>query len=171
MNIYSNKIKWRVVALIIAQGFLFIEVKAQSPSASFEYRNILEDYIDSIKIKDIKNLFGSWLITSIADVGGNVESEKLIQEQIGDKLILSNDSLVFNFLNQTRRIYNPKYSIKYVGDDDAKTLQGTTLFYGYRPCRKSAIVIEISNQLFLEVITFEEMAYYYEGKIYFLSRK
>jgi hypothetical protein len=145
-------------------------VYAKSINSEFQYKDILEDYIDSIKPKEIKGLFGKWTITSIAKVSGTFNDENLIQSQIGHHLYLDKQSVLFDFLQDTIKVDNPKYSIEYLNEENGDNMKGTSLFNGYRTCRKSVMMLKVSESLYFEVIHFQEMTYYYDGRIYFLTR-
>jgi hypothetical protein len=138
-------------------------------TATFQYRDILEDYMDSLPSKDIRGLFGTWTITSIAKAGTGLQSEELIRGQIGHKLFFDSNSLTFDILDKSIRVERPVYSVKYIKND--RSLKGTTLFEGYLPCRKSVVMLDISEKLYIEVIHFQQMAYFCEGRIYFLTHQ
>ena len=138
---------------------------------SFRYRDLLEDYVDSIQPKDIGCLFGHWTITSIAKTGGTLQDEKTIQQQIGHKLYLDRNVLMFGFLNDNLKIEKPIYKIVYWDEEKGDNLKGTSYFSGYRMCRKNVMMLECSESVYFEVIHFQEMTYYYDGRIYFLTKE
>ena len=157
-------------AFLASQNILINAKHSVDTTIKFQYRDILEDYIDSISSNNIKNLFGTWTITSIAQVGGTMEDEELIQSQIGHKLLFDNNALTFTFLKDTTTLTKPLYSIKYFNEENGDNMRGTSLFFGYRSCRKSAIMLDVSERLYFEIIHFREITYYYDGRIYFLTR-
>lgn len=136
----------------------------------FHYRDLLEEYVDSIQPKEIRGLFGQWTITSIAKTGGSLQDEKTIQQQVGHKLYLDSTILKFDFINHDVRIVKPKYKILYLDEEKGDNLKGTSYFEGYRMCRKQVVMLGCSKRIYFEVIHFMEMAYCYDGRIYFLTK-
>jgi hypothetical protein len=144
--------------------------KIEKFTPAFQYRNLLEDYVYSIAQKDINGLFGRWTLTPIAKTGGTLQDERTIQQQIGRKLYFDNNILKFDFLNDSSKIEIPKYEIMYWDEVKGGNLKGTSYFSGYRMCRKHFMMLKCSDSIYFEVIDFQEMTYYYDGRIYFLSK-
>lgn len=136
--------------------------------SKFRYKDILIDKNanDTILPKSIKELFGVWNIDSIADVGGTLQDEKLIQSQIGHELLISESQLSFYFLNDHLKINKPNYSL-----EKSDNVKGTTLWFGYRGSRKFATWLKADKSHFFEIVNEHELAYYFDGRIYFFKRK
>ena len=149
---------------------LVVKSKTGNMVEGFKYREILEDYVDSIQPKDISGLFGLWTITSIADVGGTLQDELKIQQQVGHKLYLDSNVLIFDFLNSTLKIEKPTYNMVYKSQEKGDNIKGSSYFWGYRMCRKQVTMVDCSKKLYFEVIHFAEMTYFYDGRIYFLTK-
>jgi len=136
----------------------------------FRYRDILEDYIDTLPVQKVENLFGNWIISSIAKTGGTFQSEQKIQSQIGKRIHFNSSEFIFPFLDKKKTFKNPFYKINYLDTRQETELKTTTYYYGYRSCRKRVIMLDISAAVHFEVINYNELAYFYEGRIYFLKR-
>lgn len=136
--------------------------------SKFRYKDIFIDKNanDTIQPKSIKELFGAWNIDSIADVGGTLQGEKLIQSQIGHELLISESQLSFYFLNDNLKIDKPNYSLE--KSDNAK---GTTLWFGYKGSRKFAKWLKADKSHYFEIVNDHELAHYFDGRIYFFKRK
>jgi len=145
-------------------------MQTKSTIDSFRYRDLQEDYVENIQPKDISGLFGLWTITSIAKTGGTLQKENTIQQQIGHKLYLDKNILRFDFFNDSLEIKNPIYKIVNLDVKNYSNLKGTSYFSGYRMCRNNVIILKCSESVYFEVIHFQEMTYYYDGRIYFLSK-
>lgn len=137
--------------------------------SKFRYKELtigMKDINDTVQPKNIKELYGTWKIDSIANVGGTMQNEKLIQSQIGHELIISELQLSFRFLNDDLKIDKPKYSV--IKDSDSK---GSTLWHGYKESRKFVTSLEVNESYYFEIINNHELAYYYDGRIYLFKRK
>lgn len=145
-----------------------------SAKKRFKYRNINDSinstyFLKKFTNKEIHKLYGTWTITSIAEAGGTMQTEKTIQEQIGKKLIITNETFKFNFLNDNIKINTPKYEIIKLGEND--NLKGTSFSCGYKTYRNYVFMLKCSESYYFELIDSNEMSYYYDGRIYFLTRK
>ncbi|PIF71662.1 hypothetical protein [Flavobacterium sp. 2] len=137
--------------------------------SKFHYKNLTVDIkntIDTIQPKNIKELFGVWSIDSIANVGGTMQDEKIIQSQIGHELLISESQLSLRFLNDSFKIDNPNYSL--VKNTETK---GTTLWYGYKNSREFITSLKVDESRYFEIINNHELAYFYDGRIYLFKRK
>lgn len=136
---------------------------------NFHYKDILLDMknaTDTIQPKNIKEIFGIWKLDSIAKIGGTMADEQLIQSQIGHQLLISDSLLSLQFLNQNIKIDKPKYSLVKSSDD----IRCTTWFYGYKDGRKYVTSLKAHRSYFFEIVNYHELAYYYDGRIYFFKR-
>lgn len=140
-------------------------------SIKFYYRNIQEDYLDTLSTKRVNNLFGNWIITSVAKTGSSPKNENEIKLQIGKELYFDSTNFNFDFFDSPIRVHQPTYKLNFINTLEEMNLKTTTFFYGYRPCRKNVSLLNISNKIYFEIITFTEMAYFFEGRIYFLNKK
>src|SRR6218665_388378 len=96
---------------------------------TFRYKELFEGNIDTIEEKEIPLFYGTWNITAIANAGGTILPETKIRSQVGRKLILTKDSIWTNFLDDTSRLENPKYFLKYMDTKDGD-LRGTAFSLG-----------------------------------------
>lgn len=135
----------------------------------FRYKNLEEEYLDSNSIIEPVKFYGDWTITDIAKVGGTLESEREIRAQVGNRLRITKDEYSFNLFGYTNSTIHPEYRIKTFESDDNENLKGTTYWFGYRPERKK-IYFLIAKGNYLELISYNEMAYYYDGRIYFFEK-
>jgi len=135
--------------------------------SQFDYKDILIDKNanDTIQPGNITELFGIWKIDSIAHVGGTMQDEKLIQSQIGQELLIDESQLLFHFLNDNLKIEKPKYSLEKSIDS-----KGTTLWFGYRGSRKFVSFLKADRSHYFEIVNDHQLAYYYDGRIYFFKR-
>ncbi|WPO78980.1 hypothetical protein [Flavobacterium sp. KACC 22761] len=137
--------------------------------SAFHYKNLMleiEDSSDTIQPKNLKQLLGIWVIDSIAEIGGTMQNEHLIQSQVGHHLVISDSLLTLPFLNHDIKIIKPKYSL--VKDKDAKA---SSLFYGYKNSREFVTSLKADEGYYFEIINYHELAYFYDGRIYFFKRK
>jgi len=137
--------------------------------SKFHYKNLtidLKNTNDTIQPNSIKEMYGVWSIDSIADVGGSMQDEELIQSQIGHELLINDSQLSFHFLDENLKIDNPKYSVEV----DVGT-KGSTLWRGYKDSRKFVTSLIVNESYYFEIVNNHELAYYYDGRIYLFKRK
>lgn len=139
----------------------------------FRYKEISEsDFIDTLSNKDISDFYGVWTIEEIAKIGGSIRSEEEIQSQIGNKLTIGQDQIVLELWGENI-IKNPRYEVQ-VEDQDSADLKGTALGWGYRPCRENLIHLvafgKEPESLYFEVIHYQELIHYFDGRLFFLRR-
>jgi hypothetical protein len=152
-------------------------VKAKNSSIdTFKYKPLSpEPFIDTLRQEEINVLYGTWLISEISKTGGSSINEQLVHQQIGKRLQLGENAVIFDFLGETDTISKPSFEIDFLVKDEnssRQTLEGSTLFYGYGgECRKRAPRLIINNKLFFEVLNFTEMSCYYDGLIFFLTKQ
>lgn len=146
---------------------IVVDKTKPTEKSQFSYKDILIDKNanDTIQPKNIKELFGMWKIDSIANVGGTIQDEELIQSQVGQKLLIDESQLLFHLLNDKLKIEKPRYSL-----EKSTNTKGTTLWFGYRDSRKFVTWLKADQSHFLEIVNDHELAYYYDGRIYFLKR-
>ncbi len=136
----------------------------------FKYKELFESYLDSTEKITISSFYGSWTITDISNVGGTMQKERTIRNQIGNKLFFSKDKFTFNFLGDKYDIINPESYIETIDIEDGPETKGTTYFFGYRPERKQIKSLVIKGAGYFEIIHYAEIAIYYDGRIYFLQK-
>lgn len=136
---------------------------------NFEYRNLFEETIKA-ENPNVNNFKGLWEIYSISKGQDIAYDDKETFEQIGQKLIINNDSLSFSLFNNSFLIRKPDYKILKINSNDYVNLKTTSFFYGFRPCRDKIFNLNISDKYFFEIINYDEIAYYYYGKIYFFKK-
>lgn len=145
-------------------------------SSSFRYKDLtldIKNSSDTLQPKDLKQLFGTWTIDSISEIGATMESEKLIQSQIGRNVIISESIFSFSFLNWNTKIVNPHYNFITYSQKNGDNLKATSLFYGYKDTRKTVTFLTTieKDSYYLEIINDHELVYFYDGRIYFFKKK
>jgi hypothetical protein len=138
----------------------------------FKYKDISDDWIENFEEKDIESLFGTWTIKEIAKVGGSGATEEGIQGQIGKRLIIKEGEIYFE-LWEPRKINKPNYEILIRNADEGPDLKGTSFFYGYRLCRQTIFSLIAHGQdetMYFEIIHFEELVCYSDGRLFYLSK-
>ena len=136
----------------------------------FKYKELLENYLDSPEKIETSTFYGSWTITDISSVGGTIQKERTIRNQLGNKLQFSKNKCSFNFLGSKSDITYPESHIKTIDIEDDSEIKGTTYFFGYRPQRKQIKILVINDIGHFEIINYSEIAIYYDGRIYFLHK-
>ena len=136
----------------------------------FKYKELDEFYLDSTEKITISSFYGTWTITDISNVGGTIQKERTIRNQIGNKLFFSKDKFTFNFLGDKYDIINPESHIETIDIEEGSETKGTTYFFGYRPERKQIKSLVIKGAGYFEIIHYAEIAIYYDGRIYFLQK-
>jgi hypothetical protein len=163
------KIKTTLTILLI-----LILISACEQKKDFQYKDILEDWIDDFKNDDIEGLFGTWTIAEIANVGGTLRDESEIKKQLGKKLVMSRNEISFD-LWETTNFVKPTYEILKKDSDDGPSLKGSAFFHGYRTCRKNVFFLIANGQnsmtMYFEIIHFRELTVYNDGRLFFLRKE
>jgi len=139
----------------------------------FQYKQILEDWIDVFGNEDIPGLFGTWSIVEIAQVGGTLRDEHEIQRQLGKKLSISKNEISFD-LWESKIITNPTYDVVSIHSNEGPNLKGSSFFHGYRTCRENVFFLVAkgtdSMTMNFEIIHYMELVLYYDGRLFFLQK-
>jgi hypothetical protein len=135
----------------------------------FKYKELDEGYLDYTEEIEVSSFYGSWTLTDISEVGGTMQKEGTIRNQIGNKLLFSKNKFTFNFFGKKYEIINPESYIETVDVEDGPN-KGTTYSFGYRHDRKQIISLGIKNAEHFEIINYDELAFYFDGRIYFLHK-
>ena len=141
---------------------------------NFTYREIMDtiDVIDSREFWDC--VYGNWVLTSIANVGGSLFEEQKIKDQIGKLLLIEENKFSVDLLGDQYTLNSPNYEIEAIDNDSGPLLKGTSIFYGYQMCRDSVYHVIVSEKqephIYLELISCDEICTYYDGRIYFYER-
>ncbi len=179
MQLIPNKITYILIIFFVLVSCHKSDEKSKEvfkKKEVFHYREIVidsvRDYHTYKRKYGLNCLFGKWIITSIADVGGTMINENKIQSQIGKKLVINETNFEVDFLGSIFKTKHPSYSI--VSDKGTK---GTSLWYGYlSSSRDSVFNLIVENEkkesyFYIELISCKEIATYYDGRIYFYAKQ
>jgi hypothetical protein len=155
-----------------------IESESNVIEDSFKYREILDsvDIIDDREFWDC--VYGDWKITSIAKVGGNLIEESKIRNQVGKYLTIERNFFGVDLLGDKYILDKPIYEIEAIDNEAGPILKGSSFFYGYKMCRDSVFHVVVNgfdslsqeHNLYIELISCDEVSTYYDGIIYFYER-
>jgi hypothetical protein len=73
------------------------------------------------------------------------------------------------------KFIKPKYEVLIKDSTDAPSLKGSSFFHGYRTCREKVFYLIANGQdsqaVYFEIKNFKEMAVYYDGRLFFLTKE